>query len=130
MALDPSFASVVRDPDFAVLSAANTNRDGTGTVVVACTGAASGTKINEVVATATGTTTAGMIRLFLTVDGGTTWRLFDEIAVTAITPSGTVAAYRARRTYDNLILKGTNDRLGVTTHNAEGFHVVTLAGDL
>lgn len=46
----------------AQVSAANTNRDGTGTIVDLVTGGTYGTRIDKVRICATGTTTAGVIR--------------------------------------------------------------------
>jgi len=71
-----------------------------------------------------------MVRLFLSTDSGSTWRLFDEIPVPAITVSASQAAFRARRTYDDLILLGTSDLVGASTHNAEAINIATMAADL
>lgn len=109
------------------LSAANTNRDGTGTLVTILTAGAAGTRIDDITIQATGTTTAGMVRLFL--HDGTNARLVKEIAVSAITPSGTVAAFTSSLFNQNLIL-ATGWSLRASTHNAETFNVcVTRAGD-
>lgn len=129
MAANPTFTSkgVVAS---AVVSAANTNRDGTGTIVTVATGVAAGTRINEINIKATATTTAGMVRLWTSTDAGTTWRLYDEIPVAAITPSATLQSFGASRFPANLVLPDVSGRLGVTTHNAEAFHVIALGGDL
>jgi len=109
------------------VSAANTNRDGTGTIVTVLTAGASGTRVDDITVTATGTTTAGMVRLYL--NDGTNSRLWREIAVSAITPSGTVAAFTAALSNLGLVLK-TGWSLRASTHNAEAFNVaVTRAGD-
>ncbi|HEX7276041.1 MAG TPA: hypothetical protein VF244_01580 [Acidimicrobiales bacterium] len=127
MAAAPTFTSTPRLASTAI-STANTNRDGTGTLGSVITGVAAGTKVFEVVVEATVTTTAGMVRLF--IDDGTNVRLFDEIQVTAATPSGTVSAFRARRTYDNLILPSTSHILKAGTNNAEAANVFAFAADL
>ncbi|NBX74718.1 MAG: hypothetical protein EBQ89_10555, partial [Alphaproteobacteria bacterium] len=64
MATDPNFAGTPLAGN-AQISTANTNRDGTGTLGTVVTAGASGSRIEEIVIEATGTTTAGMIRLFL-----------------------------------------------------------------
>jgi hypothetical protein len=128
MADSPAFASTPRC-ETAAVSAANTNRDGTGTIVAIATGAATGTKIEEVDVKATVTTTAGMVRLYLSLDAGTTWRLYDEIPVTAITASASVATFRQANTYTNLILRDASAKLGASTHNAEALTVVATGGD-
>jgi hypothetical protein len=72
---------------------------------------------------ATGTTTAGMVRLF--VNNGTTTFFLTEVAVPAITPSGTVSAFRA--VLNNLALViPPNGSLRAGTHNAETFDVVPM----
>lgn len=127
MASGPAFSATPRIGT-AALSAANTNRDGTGTIVDVLTGVAAGTRIEEVLIEATATTTAGVIRLFLY--NGTTSVLFDEILVSAATPSGTVAAFRASRQYANLVLPSASWKLQAATNNAETFNVIAYGGDL
>lgn len=129
MSTKPAFTSTVRHGIGAV-SAANTNRDGTGTIVSILTGVAAGTRIFEIVAKATSTTTAGMIRLFISLDGGSTWKLYDEILVAAVTPSASVSTFRASVTPTNLLLPNASAILGASTHNAEAFNVSAQGGDL
>src|ERR1700743_191257 len=64
---------------YAVISTANSNRDGTGTLGTVLTAGANGTLIPSVVVKAQGNTTAGAIRLF--IFDGTNTRLFTEISV-------------------------------------------------
>lgn len=113
------------------ISTANTNRDGTGTLGSVKTGGTNGTRIDRVVITATGTTTAGMIRLFID-DGGGTIKAIKEISVTAITPSGTLAAF----TYEwfrndslPLVVLPNGYILKAGTNNAESFDVMAFGGD-
>jgi hypothetical protein len=126
MADNPTFAATPR-LDRNNLSAANSARDGTGTLVDVCTATGGGVKIESVVVQATATTTAGMVRLF--VHDGSTSRLFDEVAVAAVTPSASVAAFRARRVYPDLVLE-PGHKLQASTHNAETFVVHALGGEL
>lgn len=129
----------------ATLSAANTNRDGTGTVVTAWTAPAAidaanpgGSRIERIVIAATGTTTAGMIRTYTSSDAAansaSNTHLYDEQAVTAITPSGTVQAFAldmSAVSYPNLfpIILGPGETLRFSTNNAEGFRVTVMGGD-
>jgi len=129
MASTPSFTSTPR-VGVANVSAANTNRDGSGTITALITGAAAGTKITSIAAQAAVTSTAGMVRIFLTTDAGSTWRLFDELAIAAATVSASVKGTRISATYTDLVLPDANHRLGCTTHNAESINVVALGGDL
>lgn len=128
--LDPISAS-------AAISTANALRDGTGTLGTIYTARAAGAnggkgaRIDAITVQATGTTTAGMIRLFV----GTT--LVREIAVTAITPSGTVKAFTIPtsegadangRLALGLVL-APGDVLKVGTNNAEAFVVRAEGGE-
>jgi uncharacterized protein YigE (DUF2233 family) len=129
MATNPSFTSTPRIGSVNIATA-NALRDGTGTITSLLTGVAAGTKVFEVTVSPTVTTTAGMVRLFISQDSGTTWRLFDEISISAATPSATVKVARNTTVYTNLILSGTTSVLGASTHNAESINVFAFAGDL
>jgi hypothetical protein len=129
MATNPTYASTPRTA-IAQISAANTGRDGTGTLVDVIAGAATGTRVDDITIIATGTTTAGMVRLFLTTDAGTTNRLLREVPVTAVTPSGTVQAFSVSLFDLGIVLPNANTRIRAATNNAETFNViVTRAGD-
>jgi hypothetical protein len=111
----------------AVVSAANTARDGTGTLVTVFTAGASGSRIDDIRITAAGTVTAGVVRLF--VHDGTNARLLQEVMVTAVTPSTTVETWSFTLLNQALVLP-TGYSLRASTNNAETFHiVVTRAGD-
>jgi len=127
MAANPAFAVTPRI-GVGQVSTANTNRDGTGTLVDIITGVAAGTRIAEVVVEATVTTTAGMVRLYLF--DGTTNRLFDEVAIAAATVSASVKATRVSVTYPNLVLPSASWKLRASTHNAEAINVIALGADL
>lgn len=132
MANIPGYAATPHAAGVAI-STANTNRDGTGTIGTIFTAGASGSRIDTVVIQATGTTTAGMVRLYL--HNGTTAFLIGEVPVLAVTPSGTVPAWRAtlnQNTCDWLPMAfGTGYSLRASTHNAETFNIVpTFSGDL
>ncbi len=120
------YAATGKSPG-AVISAANTNRDGTGTIVTVLTAGSSGTRIDDINVVATGTTTAGMVRFY--VHDGTTARLYREVPVTAITPSDTVPAFASALTNLALVLQSGHS-LRASTAKAETFQIiVTRAGD-
>ncbi len=117
---------------------ANTNRDGTGTITdVLNPGATTQSLAAAIKITATGTTTAGMVRIF--GYDGTAYRLLHELSVAAATPSGTVKGAIAGAADGVLtpdgylvlnmpvgggltaVVSGTIQKLGISTHNAEGF---------
>ncbi len=82
-----------------------------------------------VVVQATGTTTAGVVRLFISLDGGTTWRLWKELLIPAITPSTSVEAHRTVYIPDRPLAMPASAKLGASTHNAETFNVFAHGGD-
>ena len=127
MAANPAFATTPR-LGVVQISTANTNRDGTGTIGSVITGVAAGTRIQRVRIVATGTTTAGVIRLF--VDNGTNVRLLRETLVTAITPSASIAVFQTEIEFENgLMLPSASYILKASTHNAETFNVFALGAD-
>lgn len=127
MALDPAYAATPRCA-VAQATAANTNRDGTGTIATIFTAGASGSRIDLIAVKATGTTTAGMVRLY--VHDGSTARLWREVPVSAVTPSASLASFASyvNLTFDPLIIP-TGYSLRASTHNAETFNVVATGGD-
>lgn len=127
MATTVAFATTPRIASVSI-STANTGRDGSGTVGTVLTGVAAGTRIQEVVVQAGGTTTAGMVRLFLH-DGSNYW-FFDEVPISAITVSASVRAFRQSILYLNLVLPSNSWSLRASTHNAETFVVTALGADL
>lgn len=124
MASTPSYAA---SPlmQVAQISTANTARDGTGTIATVVTAGTNGCRIEEVVITATGTTTAGVVRLF--INDGTNTRLLAEVPITAITVGASTPGFTARLTFANLVLE-SGDSLRASTHNAETFNVFAFGG--
>jgi hypothetical protein len=132
MASTAQFAATPR-LERVVISTANTNRDGTGTIGQVMVGGASGTRVERIRIKANVTTTAGMVRMF-TYDGAAspTYELFDETSVAAITPSATVQTFEA-----DIVLGTTQPlfipsgkALGFSTHNAEEFVITVIGADL
>ena len=114
------------------VSVANTNRDGTGTIVTVFSAGASGSRIDAIDLKAVGTTTAGMIRLF--IHDGADARLLTELPVTAITPSGTLPSWEAQLNTNTMtqvlpLVLPTGYSLRAATNNAETFNVIALGGD-
>jgi hypothetical protein len=125
MATSPTFTGTPRT-GVAAVSAANTARDGSGTIVDLLTGVAAGTKVFEVRVQATVTTTAGMVRIFYY--NGTTSFLDRRDPGVAITVGANTAGFEAVKTYSNLILAAATHKLQASTHNAENFNVLARAG--
>lgn len=110
-----------------LISAANTGRDGTGTLYDVVTAGANGTRIDHAEIVATGTTTNNVVRLFLY--NGTSNFLYREILITAITPSTTVAVASAIVTFTNGLVIPTGWKLRASTNNAESYNVFAFGGD-
>lgn len=109
------------------VSTANTNRDGTGTIATIFTAGSNGSRIDDIYIVATGTTTAGVVRLF--INDGTNSRLLSENLVTAVTPSTSVAVFSVALLNQAIIL-ANGYSLRASTQIAETFNIiVTRAGD-
>lgn len=112
------------------ISSANTNRDGTGTMGDVVSGALNGTRLDRINIIAGGTTTAGMVRLFI-YDGVSVTRFYREVAVTALTPSATVQTFAftiLSPDQNPLIVLPAGYILRAATHNAENFDVTAIGG--
>lgn len=126
MATSAQYAATPRSA-VAQVSTANTNRDGTGTIATVLTAGSNGSRVDDIWIVAAGTTTAGVIRLF--VNDGTNTRLWREIIVPAITPSTTVQVFSSAL-YDQALILPNGYSLRASTNNAETFNIlVTRAGD-
>jgi len=85
---------------------------------------ASGSRVDRIRVQALGTTTSGMIRLFV----GTA--LIYELPVVAVTPSGTQPAWGADIVFDNGLILQASAVLKASTNNAESFALTAIsAGD-
>jgi len=108
------------------ISTANSNLDGSGTLSSAIiTGASNGTLIKTVTIKASGSTTQGMIRLF--VYDGTNTKLITEIEVPAVVPSYEYPAFGINVPLDFSLKSGWS--LKASTENAENFNVIAEAQD-
>jgi hypothetical protein len=121
------------------LAAANTARNGSGTIATLVTGAADGTRVDAITfisAQASAAANSLMVgRVFLSTDSGATWTLFDETVIAATTASNTAAGARNRLTYSQGIkLKDTTHSIGVTISVYAGVQdrtsVIAEGGDL
>lgn len=112
----------------AQLAAANASLDGTGTIVDLVTAGANGARVDKIIVRARGATTLGMVRLFFKPQGGA-WSLFDEIEVSAVSPSPGKAAFGGVRDLIGGLIIPAGSKLGASTHNAEPFAVTAFGGD-
>lgn len=129
MASAPIFTGVPRH-ERAQISTANTSRDGTGTVASVFAAGASGSRIEHIDIVAVGTVTAGVVRLF--IDNGADIKLWREVLVSAVTPSGTAVGFRTSidtSVLPTVLILKTGETLKASTHNAETFNVFATGGD-
>ena len=90
MATSAQYATTPRT-GVGIVTTADTSRTAPSTVVTVFTAGASGSRIDRIDLCAVGTTTATMVRLF--IYNGSTYYLWKEVPVSAITPSSTVAVF-------------------------------------
>ncbi len=106
--------------DILSFGTANTNRDGTtGTYASGPAAGSFGTRVKGVRFAATGTTTAGVIRVW--IYNGTNRYLYEEILVQAFTPSTTVRVWQYDWEPAKELNLPTGYRLDYSTHNGETF---------
>jgi hypothetical protein len=113
-----------------IVSAANTNRDGTGTLATVWTAGVNGSRIDHVDVQAVGTTTAGVIRLY--IHDGAAAMLWRELMVQAGIPSTTISVWSAAVDYSqpqNILVLQSGYSLRASTHNAEAFRAIAFGGD-
>lgn len=132
MATAPAFASAINNGS-QLLGANETNLQVPGQTSTVLTAGASGTKIEEIMIEATATslvasTAAGLVYLFLY--DGSTYHLFDTIAVYAITASGTAAPFRVTKQYQNLVMKTGWSLRASQNGNASIIKISAFGGDL
>lgn len=127
MAAAPTFAVTPRIGAVSVATADSsyTAPTNVGTLI---TGVTAGTRINEIVIKSAATSAAAVVRIFL-YDGTTYW-LFDEVLIAAATGSSTVAQFRTRVTYENLVLPSSSWSVRVTTSVSQATHVTAFGADL
>jgi hypothetical protein len=127
MAASPQFTAV---PRVAViqLSAANPNLDGLG-VMGAVTLAAgdNGSRIDKCVVKAAVTTTAGMVRLFLTSATATT--LLSEIPIAATVKGATTPSFETVTDFLGGLVIPKGYAVKVSTEKAEAINVTLFGGD-
>lgn len=125
--------------NYVQISTANTSRTGSGTLGTLITGPSAtagsgvGERINRVVVHATvSTAVAGMVRFFLSLDGGTTKHLILEKPIPVVTADADTSAYRTEcPELVGLILPGGgNAVIYVATEKADTFNVICESGRL
>jgi hypothetical protein len=133
MAVSAQFAATPRIAAGSV-STADTSRTAPSTVATVLTAGSAGTRIDNIDAVATGTTVASTLRLWLY--DGTTYRLWQEVPVLAITPGSGIpvwtwsvsAAAQAER-MPLVLPTGWSLRATINDATAGGINVIARGGD-
>ena len=128
MATTPAFAATTITWSGLVPATLDTSLTAPTNVTTLGTAGASGSQINEIVCQGVGTTVAGVVNIFLY--DGSTYHLYDQFLVTAVTSSTTAVAWRATRQYANLWLPSNSWslRCTVTTSGNQSMVKVTATG--
>ena len=111
------------------VSAANTNRDGTGTIATIYTPGTNGGRLDWLNLQATVTTTAGVFRVWVRAAAAGTWFLIAEILVEARTPSATVQAWSYRWKPEDALILANGNLVGGSMHVAENVVAFPQAAD-
>lgn len=129
MAASPVFTSTPH-VEVTAIATANATRNGTGTIATVFTAGANGSRVDRIIIHATVTTTAGAIRLYLY--NGTTYFLWKEVDVSAITVGASTEAFNATVVLDNFFLPGTSgfNRIAASTEAAENHNITVMGSDL
>lgn len=100
------------------LTAANTARDGSGTLVNILTGSTNGTRVDRITfisAQATAAANSAMVfRVFISDTGGANFRLFAEQSIAAVTASNTAIGARAQLVFMGGLFLENGQVLAVT----------------
>lgn len=124
MASSPIFGSA---PNIASvrINAANTARDGSGTLFTLLTGATNGTLINTISFISANSVvtgfTAGVGAIYISDTGGTNWRLYQEVLLTRVTESNTLTGWAVQARYINGLVIPSGVVIAVTksTHTGD-----------
>lgn len=127
MAATPGFANTPRFSSVTITTVMGGTVDvptsNQGTVFAA---GSAGSRIDEVRVVGLATTAAGVINLYLL--NSSTYYLFDQVLVSAVTSSGTAVAWQQARTYQNLVL-ASGWSLAATTMVTQSFKISAFGAD-
>lgn len=112
-----------------LVSAANTNRDGTGTIVTLLTAGSNGTLIRRISIKADGRPADSCVLIYLY--DGSSYYVFDEFDLGApAAPSATVSSYQDTRGYTDIkISSGWSVRASITAAPTSGAVHVLVFGE-
>ena len=127
----PIFA-LVPETKIVTVTDATTDRTGATTTNLAelLTAGTDGTKITQIGAKVAGDNTATGVLIFITDSAGANPKLYDEIALEAVTAGTTTTSQRQVTAYSDLQLKsGQKVLVGITVAQADGVNIFAIKGD-
>lgn len=121
----------------ATIAAANTARDGSGTLVDVMTAGSNGSRVDFITFTSAQATaaanTARVQRVYLTDTAGANPRLISEVALAAVTASNTAIGATATITFTNGLVIASGQKIQVSQSVYAGVqdptHVLVRGGD-
>jgi len=128
---NPIFA-LTPDVPIVTVTAATTDRTGATTtnLVNLLTATSSGTKITQIGAKVAGNNVATLVLIFITDTAGANPKLFDEIALPAVTAGNTTTSQRQVNVYSDLQLKaGQVVKVGATVISGGNINIFAVKGD-
>jgi hypothetical protein len=129
--INPIFA-LTPDVPIVTVTAATTDRTGATTtnLVNLLTATSSGTKITQIGAKVAGNNAATLVLIFITDTAGANPKLFDEIALPAVTASNQATSQRQVNVYSDLQLKaGQIIKVGATVISGGNINIFAVKGD-
>lgn len=136
MAVNPQFAATPR-ATISRIAAANTARDGSGTLVTSFTAGASGSRLDFITFTSSqataGASALRICRVFLTDTSGLNPRIISEVSLPAVTASNTAIGATATITFTNGLVIGAGQIVQTTQSvyggAADATDVIARGGD-
>jgi len=129
--INPIFA-LTPDVPIVTVTAATTDRTGATTtnLVNLLTATTSGTKVTQIGAKVAGNNAATLVLVFITDTAGANPKLFDEIALPAVTASNQATSQRQVNVYSDLQLKaGQIIKVGATVISGGNINIFAVKGD-
>lgn len=127
MASTPAFTSTVLVGSGLVPATLDTSLTAPTNATTIVTAGASGSKIEEIVFQAVGTTVAAVLNVFR--HDGSTYHLIDQVLIEAVTSSTTAVGWRRVRQYSNLLFANAETlRVSQTVAGNQSLVKVTAFG--
>jgi hypothetical protein len=130
----PESTNYTANTGLGLISTANSNLDGSGTLVTILTAGASGSgwkgcRVDSITIKGIVNTTHGMVRLFVEDSGGSNTKLLTEVEVPAVTKSSTARSFVHQINFNRGFEIQAGYKIRASTQNAESFTIMIDAND-